>query len=472
MKSDPTTMFPWLFNAQTPCACPVDSLSPECNSAQNFYFDFFYDISFNYWNTVYFGFEMRKTLIAGRTARSSAGVVIGAYNVLQDRLWKVIAAGGIFKSNLDFRVAERNNIRIPPSFTVNGTTYNNSWANNMTLTELLQSEFQQLCQGKCATISFNMRKNLGRTDFSFMLNKMNFQLQFLVTNATYVSVSGSTSRKQRVASGQTSAAEARASNMIASMQVPATMCTDTITQARAMSRLINRPPVPLIEEFYKCRKTLIYAMWYTVGGTFTSSTVYVTFCWLLFGFVAVRLARLLLPSGAVLPSATDMEALRKAEYALEREKLTRVLDGLKRFVDGKASPGEIHQHIDSLTSTYRAFTGCGDSADVETAGREVSQKLEHGWLTGSPGDAALLGGAARRITLFAGDSPMMQRRSTYKRNSMSVAQQQQFSADGRRISLSAHPLEMVLSNTRAPAPARPSLRPIPPSFDVSSEARL
>lgn len=447
IKADDKTAFPWAdgrFNTQTPCSCPEDAMNQDCNSAQNFYFSYFYSMNFSRIESVKFAADMQKVVV-------SAGPG-GGDLALQNSFWKIETSSSIYKSNMDWNVSYRNNMPITSFTNKLGKYFDNSWANGpngnaQSLTQLLNSEYRRICDSKCGAVVFQLKRYLGQTDLAVTMNNLNLQLGDLIPAPSdpiqYVNY---TSMQRHFSSSQQELFRS-----LARVKIPFTMCKDTISQREALEGLTNKPPVPLVENYLKCRKTVLYVLVTTFGSTFASSALYVSIFWFILGIVVVRCSRTLLDDGAVLPSQHQLESLEIAHAAIEREKMIRVLEGMKGFVQGTVTEADISHRIGSLATTYRAVGdsfACDASAAV-VAAQELSSKMNN---MHQPVDAEA--GVAekqqtfsgnRRITLYSSPSaPPPQPIQMHQTSSAA-------SSSSTRLSLSSHPLELVLLKSKRPS---------------------
>lgn len=422
LKPDNKTMWPWLFTRATPCKCPDDEANQECNGVQKFTFSFFYDMNFSRDATVKFAADMQQVVIGG------------GEQALEANLWKVPMLANNIKSNRDHNVRDRNDIPVT-SFTDNrtGFFYDNSWAEGRSINQMLSAEFTRLCSGNCAAITFAMQKMMGQTDIAFAMNNYNLALGNLMPNTT------DPMQYFHFTSLKLTSSQVQVAKDLNRIKMPFLMCKDTLSQAAALAKLEAQPPVPLIALYYKCRTTQENAMLSVFGSVVTSSFLYVSLAWIVFGAIYVRLIRASLPEGAILPTTYQMESIQQAESDVEKAKMVSFLEGLRLYIDDRASASDVKARIDALTRTLRVASEPSNEAIVTALGREITCRLDTSQESNLEPFAADFGDT-RRVTLYP-------RASSFS----GAPPRRSFSVRRSTMGLTAHPLEAVLSKTRPPS---------------------
>lgn len=149
------------------------------------------------------------------------------------------------------------------------------------------------------------------------------------------------------------------------------MCSDSISQGKAMKLLIEKPPVKsLVHAYYDCHLTLKQALMNSVGNASASATLYVSTAWLLLGIAIALFARTKMKR---LYSVQEKESIKQMrEEALVDStlllfnKMQQEIDALKAALQAQGvplpAPAPLHGPSDGRTlaqyvEQYRLMAG-------------------------------------------------------------------------------------------------------------------
>lgn len=394
------------------CRCPNDQMSPGCNS-NDIVIMVFYDQEF----------EKRRTL---QMAADFQEIVIkraGLVNPLAEYLANMIRYGwGGGREN-----PEDDALNTPlETFKSNGKVMNWSWARNKTFNQLIQKEFQIVCEGRCGTMYFLIASKPGESSVNMPINRFDLSLGQLSPNSSLVYNSGTPKNP---------------------IFLPVSMCVDTFSQPQALARLSRAPPVKLIQSYYECASSLNAALMSSIGNSFAAARLYVGLSWAGFGVIFVLVMRFRAKRcHAVVLTQHNKAGIEAAESQIRNELIYAELKELREEIAIlKASPDYALSRLDSFLPLFleqRGALGPEDHEALERVGAEISNRLHQAKQPDEKrhGDERMQPDASSTVV----------KRQSFPRarsdNTSSIGNLQSGREGSRR--LSAHPMGYVLSGTQ------------------------
>lgn len=400
---------------------------------ERWWLSFFYDSDFEQKRTIEFGIRQLNVYLEAGSKTGGMALINSLTNLV------------VFSSEVvPNQVAKRGPV---VSFTdpSTGKFFDNSWANNLTLNQLITREFDKNCP-TCGAIIFHLSHFLARTNFYFPINRNGLSAYNLLTEPQieYITVNQDTSRKFDLPPTQ--------ATLLNGTRYPYLACQDTLSQSKAMSRLAQQPPVDLINAYFSCRKSWFQAISSSIGASAASTNLYIFIAWVLLGMLCRKFYPVLY--GKFYPTDSRLERLVDAEREIERSALVDVVESLGVIADELKDRGTssavaaatgLHSKISNYTRLFKRAESGTESEEKrrQLLGALITEKLYADIEQPASLTNASYPAAKRRITLSLP--------SEVDVASAQAANSGFHHALGQRCDyLTSHPLGMVLSSSRPP----------------------
>lgn len=216
----------------------------------------------------------------------------------------------------------------------NGRIYDNSWAKGKSLDQLLEAEWDNVCQN-CSAFIFEV-------EGSSFLNKYGLTMSNFAPEGKL-------------------------------------LCHDIISQHAAISSLAQAPPVNIVNSYFQCSKTTFSAMAGSVGGAIAATGFMISIFWVLFGHLVVWVLKkkLRATSGEQLVSKRTKTAVIAACHEVQTDLLLTHLKALTEACDHPTtdhSRGPFVEAVKQSLSQLLRFHHV-DAEEDETEANAISDRV-------------------------------------------------------------------------------------------------
>jgi hypothetical protein len=162
------------------------------------------------------------------------------------------------------------------------------------------------------------------------------------------------------------------------------MCKDTLSHSRALARLTQNPPVPLINTYYSCRKTWRSAILNSIGSSSAAANLIVLITWILVGWIFRKFFFKMLHKGEVYPTESRLERVETAERSIEREVLVGLMENLRDFAESSkgsdrtaTAASNLSEKIAEYSQLFKRAEGEAKIIQARALGERVNQWMLH-----------------------------------------------------------------------------------------------